>query len=66
MGLTFGEVTVSPRWCQQNSRLPWSALKKSPDLKEAYDGEEVTRELIDTAFILEDLTGTPPFMRQGL
>ena len=32
------------------------ALKQSPDLKTAYDSEEVTRELIDTAFILEDLT----------
>jgi len=32
------------------------ALKQSPDLKQAYDTEEVTRELIDTAFVLEDLT----------
>ncbi|HEY1787687.1 MAG TPA: DNA polymerase III subunit alpha [Verrucomicrobiae bacterium] len=32
------------------------ALKQSPDLKAAYDTEEVTRELIDTALILEDLT----------
>jgi DNA polymerase-3 subunit alpha len=32
------------------------ALKQVPELKEAYDNEEVTRELIDTAFILEDLT----------
>jgi len=32
------------------------ALKQSPELKAAYDSEEVTRELIDTAFVLEDLT----------
>ena len=32
------------------------ALKQSPELKQAYETEEVTRELIDTAFILEDLT----------
>jgi DNA polymerase-3 subunit alpha len=32
------------------------ALKISPELKQAYEGEEVTRELIDTAFVLEDLT----------
>src|SRR2546423_140438 len=32
------------------------ALKQSPELKTAYDTEEVTRELIDTAFVLEDLT----------
>ena len=32
------------------------ALKQSPEFKEAYETEEVTRELIDTALILEDLT----------
>src|SRR6266568_3345894 len=32
------------------------ALKQSPELKQAYEGEEITRELIDTAFVLEDLT----------
>ncbi|MFZ9383504.1 MAG: hypothetical protein ACO27U_02410, partial [Ilumatobacteraceae bacterium] len=32
------------------------ALKQSPDLKQAYENEEATRELIDTALILEDLT----------
>src|SRR5205085_4066065 len=32
------------------------ALKQSPDLKQAYESEEVTHELIETAFILEDLT----------
>jgi DNA polymerase-3 subunit alpha len=31
------------------------ALKQNPELKEAYENEEVTRELIDTAFVLEDL-----------
>jgi DNA polymerase-3 subunit alpha len=31
-------------------------LRKSPDLKAAYDNEDVTRELIDTAFVLEDIT----------
>src|SRR5256714_5348944 len=32
------------------------ALKQSPELKQAYESEEVTRELIETAFVLEDLT----------
>ncbi len=32
------------------------ALKQSPELKTAYDSEDVTRELIDTALVLEDLT----------
>src|SRR4029077_15572513 len=31
------------------------ALKQSPELKTAYDSEETTRELIDTALALEDL-----------
>jgi DNA polymerase III subunit alpha len=32
------------------------ALRQSPDLKQAYDTEEATHELIDTALVLEDLT----------
>src|SRR6059036_114765 len=32
------------------------ALKQSPEFKQAYETEEITRELIDTAFVLEDLT----------
>src|SRR5205823_6077054 len=32
------------------------ALKQSSDLKQAYDSEEMTHELIETASILEDLT----------
>ena len=32
------------------------ALKQSPEFKQAYETEEVTRELVDTALILEDLT----------
>src|SRR5256885_13812828 len=32
------------------------ALEQSPELKQAYDSEEVTRELIETAFVLEDIT----------
>ncbi len=32
------------------------ALKQSAELKQAYDSEDVTRELIDTAMVLEDLS----------
>src|SRR5579871_1321729 len=32
------------------------ALKQAPEFKTAYESEEVTRELLDTAFVLEDLT----------
>src|SRR5467141_2118235 len=32
------------------------ALKQSPELKQAYENEEATRELIDTALVLEDIS----------
>jgi DNA polymerase-3 subunit alpha len=32
------------------------ALKQSPELKQAYETEPVTRDLLDIAFVLEDLT----------
>jgi len=32
------------------------ALQQSPELKQAYNSEEASGELIDTAFVLEDLT----------
>src|ERR1700728_4279167 len=32
------------------------ALEQSPEFKAAYETEDQTRELIDTAFVLEDLT----------
>ncbi|MBM3845266.1 MAG: DNA polymerase III subunit alpha [Verrucomicrobia bacterium] len=31
------------------------ALESSPDFKQAYDSEEMTRELVDTGFVLEDI-----------
>ena len=57
MGLTFGEVDRLAKMVPTELKITLEkALKKSSDLKEAYDSEEVTRELIDTAFILEDLS----------
>ncbi len=32
------------------------ALKQSPEFKEAYNTEEITREVVDMAFVLEDIT----------
>ena len=57
MGLSFGEGDRLAKMVPTELKITLkNALRKSPDLKAAYDNEEVTRELIDTAFVLEDLT----------
>src|SRR5215469_4872372 len=57
MGLSYGECDRLAKMIPFDLKMDLTkALKQSPELKTAYDSEEVTRELIDTAFILEDLT----------
>lgn len=57
MGLTYGECDRLAKLIPAELKMTLEkALKQSPDLKQAYETEEVTRELIDTAFVLEDLT----------
>jgi len=57
MGLPYGDCDRLAKMIPTDLKMDLTkALKQSPELKEAYDTEEVTRELIDTAFILEDLT----------
>ena len=57
MGLSYGECDRLAKMIPFDLKMTLEkALKQSPELKEAYETEEVTRELIDTAFILEDLT----------
>jgi DNA polymerase-3 subunit alpha len=57
MGLSFGEGDRLAKMVPNELKITLNdALKKSSDLKLAYDNEEVTRDLIDTAFVLEDLT----------
>jgi DNA polymerase-3 subunit alpha len=57
MGLSYGECDRLARMIPFDLKMDLTkALKQSPELKRAYDTEEVTRELIDTAFVLEDLT----------
>jgi DNA polymerase-3 subunit alpha len=56
MGLSYGECDRLARMIPFDLKMTLErALKQSPELKRAYETEEVTRELIDTAFILEDL-----------
>ena len=57
MGLSFGEGDRLAKMIPPDLKMTLEkALKQSPELKQAYENEEVTRELIDTAFVLEDLT----------
>ncbi len=57
MGLSYGECDRLAKMIPVDLKMTLEkALKQSPELKQAYEGEEQTRELIDTALILEDLT----------
>ena len=57
MGLSYGECDRLAKMIPFDLKMDLTkALKQSPELKEAYETEEATRELIDTAFVLEDLT----------
>jgi DNA polymerase-3 subunit alpha len=57
MGLSYGDCDRLAKLIPNDLKMDLSkALKQSPELKTAYDSEEVTRELIDTAFVLEDMT----------
>jgi DNA polymerase-3 subunit alpha len=57
MGLPYGDGDRLAKMIPTDLKMDLTkALKQSVELKQAYDSEEVTRELIDTAMILEDLT----------
>jgi DNA polymerase-3 subunit alpha len=57
MGLPYGDGDRLAKLIPAELKMTLEkALKQVPELKEAYQNEDVTRELIDTAFILEDLT----------
>ena len=57
MGLSYGECDRLAKMIPNELKMDLAkALKQSADFKQAYDTEEVTRELLDTAFVLEDIT----------
>jgi DNA polymerase-3 subunit alpha len=57
MGLGYGDCDRLAKMIPNELKMTLEkALKQSPELKAAYESEEVTRELIDTAFVLEDIT----------
>jgi DNA polymerase-3 subunit alpha len=56
MGLSYGDCDRLAKLVPAELKMDLhKALKQVPEFKEAYETEEVTRELIDTAFVLEDL-----------
>ena len=56
MGLGYGDCDWLAKMIPFDLKMSLEkALKQSPEFKQAYETEEVTRELIDTALILEDL-----------
>jgi DNA polymerase-3 subunit alpha len=56
-GLSYGDGDRLAKMIPNELKMDLAkALKQSPDFKQAYENEEVTHELIDTAFVLEDLT----------
>jgi DNA polymerase-3 subunit alpha len=57
MGLGFSDTDRLAKMIPADLKMNLEkALKQSAELKQAYETEEVTRELLDTAFVLEDLT----------
>jgi DNA polymerase III subunit alpha len=57
MGLSYGDGDRLAKMIPFDLKMTLEkALKQSPELKAAYETEDVTRELIDTALILEDIT----------
>jgi DNA polymerase III subunit alpha len=56
MGLGYADCDRLAKMIPNELKMDLAkALKQSPDFKTAYETEEVTRELVDTAFVLEDL-----------
>ncbi len=56
MGLSFSECDRLAKMIPNELKMSLEkALKQSPDFKQAYETEEVTRELVDNAFVLEDI-----------
>ncbi len=57
MGLSYGDCDRLAKMIPNELKMDLEkALKESPDFKQAYDTEDQTRDLVDTAFVLEDLT----------
>jgi len=57
MGLSYGDCDRLAKMIPNELKMTLKkALEQSPEFKEAYENEEQTRELVETALVLEDLT----------
>jgi DNA polymerase-3 subunit alpha len=57
MGMSYGECDRLAKMVPNDLKMTLKkALETAPDFKQAYENEDQTRELVDTAFVLEDLT----------
>ncbi len=57
MGLSYGECDRLAKMVPNELHMTLKkALETVPEFKQAYENEDTTRNLVDTAFILEDLT----------
>jgi DNA polymerase III subunit alpha len=57
MGLSYGDCDRLAKMIPNELKMTLKkALDQSPEFKQAYEEEDQTRELVDTALVLEDLT----------
>ena len=57
MGLSYGECDRLAKMVPNELKMTLNkALEQNPEFKQAYEEEEQTHELVDTALVLEDLT----------
>jgi DNA polymerase-3 subunit alpha len=57
MGMSYGDCDRLAKMIPNELKMTLKkALDASPDFKRAYENEDQTRALVDTAFVLEDLT----------
>src|ERR1043166_4206018 len=57
LGLGYSECDRLAKMIPNELKMTLAkALEQSPEFKAAYESEEATRELVDTAFVLEDVT----------
>jgi DNA polymerase III subunit alpha len=57
MGLSYGECDRLAKMIPNELKMSLKkALDQSPEFKQAYETEEATRELVDTAMVLEDIS----------
>ncbi|MBP8260575.1 MAG: DNA polymerase III subunit alpha [Verrucomicrobia bacterium] len=57
LGMDYGDVDRLAKMIPNELKMTLAkALEKSAELRSAYEGDDAVRELIDIAFVLEDLT----------